>query len=230
MVCEIVGQTLQDMQYFVKTIHGRSLHYYAHSKADPVFGTGQGSCASPAIRMALSSVLIKALTDHYTGVTMSDPAGNHEIHRVIDEFVDDTTICINDANEELSPEELTMKLRDIAQSWEKLLFASGGALELKKCFYYCLIWNWNGEGEPSYTTAESMDNQIHITQGHSTIFVPIEQRDCAEPHRTLGYHGNPLGHQTAEFQHLLTKSTKIATIMCMNSLDPFETMSVYFSL
>jgi hypothetical protein len=58
-------------------------------------------------------------------------------------FVDDGMLGRIDAAEE-SPRPLP-ELLDVAeqsaQSWEILLFASGGALELSKCFAYIIYWN-----------------------------------------------------------------------------------------
>jgi hypothetical protein len=33
-------------------------------------------------------------------------------------------------------------MQDIAQHWEQLLFTTGGALVLKKCFYVALEWSF----------------------------------------------------------------------------------------
>jgi hypothetical protein len=49
---------------------------------------------------------------------------------------------VNDAADE-SPKplpDLLQAAEESAQSWERLLFASGGALELTKCFAYIIYW------------------------------------------------------------------------------------------
>ena len=35
-----------------------------------------------------------------------------------------------------------------AQWWEQLLHATGGKLQLTKCFYYPMIWQYDAEGVP----------------------------------------------------------------------------------
>ena len=35
-----------------------------------------------------------------------------------------------------------------AQWWEQLLYATGGKLELPKCFYYTILWKFDVEGVP----------------------------------------------------------------------------------
>ena len=58
-----------------------------------------------------------------------------------DAFVDDTTGDFNDTHlsTPLSPTDLAALLHKQAQLWERLLFASGGRLELPKCFYYLIV-------------------------------------------------------------------------------------------
>ena len=53
---------------------------------------------------------------------------------------------VNDALEEeaLPLSDLLQTAQQLSQSWEKLLFASGGALELTKCFAYVMYWDLTG--------------------------------------------------------------------------------------
>jgi hypothetical protein len=53
-------------------------------------------------------------------------------------FVDDGMPGVNDAADE-SP--LLLAAEKSAQFWERLLFASDGALELTKCFAYIIYWD-----------------------------------------------------------------------------------------
>ena len=38
--------------------------------------------------------------------------------------------------------QLAAEMQDIAQHWEQLLFTTGGALALEKCFYVALEWRF----------------------------------------------------------------------------------------
>lgn len=53
------------------------------------------------------------------------------------------TLADNIAEEEA---EVTAKLQELSQAWEKLLFATGGALCLLKSFWYLLSWCWSKSG------------------------------------------------------------------------------------
>jgi hypothetical protein len=47
---------------------------------------------------------------------------------------------------------IVSNLQALAQQWERLLFSTGGALNLQKCFWYIVSWKWKGS-KPSLETA-----------------------------------------------------------------------------
>jgi hypothetical protein len=121
------------MKYTVKTVHGISAQHYQGTTTSPLFGTGQGSGASPAVWLTLVVTLMNTL-DRITPERMifSSPDSQQTHSRLIDAFVDDTSLGFTDPGL-LSMAELTTSLSHIAQTWEKLLFYSGGSLNLRKC-------------------------------------------------------------------------------------------------
>jgi hypothetical protein len=66
--------------------------------------------------------------------------------RLIDAFLDDTSLGFTDSGK-LSCADMISRLTDIAQTWEHLLHYSGGSLNLKKCSWYIMYWEWI-EGRP----------------------------------------------------------------------------------
>jgi hypothetical protein len=77
-----------------------------------------------------------------TGMSFCSPDHSNCTARHNDAFVvDDTTGGVNDTHlsTPLSPTELTARLQKQAQLWQRLLFASGGRLELPKYFYYLIV-------------------------------------------------------------------------------------------
>jgi hypothetical protein len=48
-IAKLHGATLAQMKYYVSTALGISEDSYTHTAESPVYGTGQGSCASPSI-------------------------------------------------------------------------------------------------------------------------------------------------------------------------------------
>ncbi len=80
--------------------------------------------------------------------------------------MDDTSNGCNDAHlEEPMPyAELIAMAQVCAQIWEQLLFSSGGALKLKKCFWYLIYWQWVN-GHLQMTTISECPGIIALTCG-----------------------------------------------------------------
>jgi hypothetical protein len=55
------ADTLKLMKYSVRHAYGTSSHHYTSTDTAPLFGTGQGSGASPAIWLGLVVILLNAL-------------------------------------------------------------------------------------------------------------------------------------------------------------------------
>ncbi len=143
---------LQQMKYSVKTAHGISQDTYQGTLHSPLFGTGQGSGASPAVWLILVVTLMNTLDCIIPQrMQFSSPDSTLRHSRLIDAFVDDTSVGFTDQTGSASLADLTARLAHIAQRWEKLLFYSGGSLNLKKCSWYVLHWKWE-KGRPTLTT------------------------------------------------------------------------------
>ena len=73
-------------------------------------------------------------------------------------YVDDGMPGVNDADcdEPMLIEDLVKEAEASTQSWERLLFVSGGALELSKCFAYVLDYDLTS-GHPRLRTREELD-------------------------------------------------------------------------
>ena len=77
------------------------------------------------------------------GMTVYPIQHNAEkLHSNIDGFVDDTSLFVNLNKTQSRPQQLLESLESITQGWSDLLYASGGKLELPKCFYYAIKWEF----------------------------------------------------------------------------------------
>jgi hypothetical protein len=54
-ICKLQAKTLRNSIFRIRTALGDSIKTYKHNNDTPIFGTGQGSCASPAIWLLISS-------------------------------------------------------------------------------------------------------------------------------------------------------------------------------
>ena len=79
------------------------------------------------------------------GMTMKDVIANQSLTEWINGFVDDTSLFCNIDDNNI--DELRQQLHHDMLIWQELLEASGGKLELSKCFYYILSWKFNRDGD-----------------------------------------------------------------------------------
>jgi hypothetical protein len=87
------------MKYFIKMAHGISDSFYDVLQDYLLYGTGQGSGASPSVWLSLVVILLTALTV-LAPLAMSfiDPWEDIHVERNADSFVDDTSNGCNDAH------------------------------------------------------------------------------------------------------------------------------------
>ena len=105
------ADTLRLMQYSTKHVYGISSKSYTGTEAEPLFGTGQGSGASPAIWLGLVVILLNSLDrmsceDDIPGLDFADPWSDFRVSWRVGAFVDDTNQGIVDTSGKLSVNEL----------------------------------------------------------------------------------------------------------------------------
>jgi ribonuclease HI len=194
---------LKIAEYHVTTGHGTSSEYYSDSKDMTLHGPGQGSRAGPAIWLIISTALLAAYKQNATALTLSNPDGTIVVSRHADCFVDDTTTFCN-----TNPDALKAELQANAQQWESILYSSGGALELPKCFYYIMDWSFDENGQPYLK--EPTPLPLTIINSATKSRQIILEKSTSESHRTLGVRLAPNGKWHDEIKYLQEKADKIA--------------------
>jgi hypothetical protein len=134
-IVTLLGKTLEQMCYRIKTKIDISKHYYQHTDDTSIYGIGQGSTGSPCFWLLNSIIIFNVMAKIAHGLLFSDPAGIKTLKRTMEAFVDDTHVAVDDSETPYTSSELAQVLQIDAQHWEKLLFTSGGKLELTKCFF-----------------------------------------------------------------------------------------------
>ena len=127
------ADALRLVKYTIKeTVHSISEDNYHGTPFEPLFGTGQGSGASPAAWLRLVIILMNTL-DRIIPERMNFQSPNSKIRhsQLIDAFVNDASLGFTNPGI-MTLDTMIAKLNKIAQTWEQLLFYSGGALNLKK--------------------------------------------------------------------------------------------------
>jgi hypothetical protein len=127
-----------------------------------------------------------------------------------DSFVDDTSNGCNDGHlEEAMPfKVLITKAQEGAQIWESILYISGGALKLKKFFWYLVYWQWVN-GHLQMMMILECPGIIALTCGDVPNYTVISRLKVWEAWRTLGVQPALDGNYRKE-EFLLHKANRYA--------------------
>jgi hypothetical protein len=123
-------------------------------------------------------------------------------------FVDDSTGTCNDFQPQVEAplSELFKKMEYDAELWSNLLYCSGGKLELPKCSFHVLQFQFQANGQP-VPTIEKYDNQIHVHDLDTLEKVPIPSKRAFEVHKTLGHFKSPASKPKIALQNIVEKQT-----------------------
>lgn len=216
---KIHAHTLENMKYTVKTQYGISEGHYTGTKSEPLFGTGQGSGASPAAWLSLV-VLIMNTMDKVIKERVSFKSPDSDLHhqRLIDAFVDDTSLSFTtDTNDSI--EKLVAELTNIASKWNRLLHYSGGSLNLQKCTYHITMWEWK-HGRPHIRKPKPDDPEVCINSFTSGNDEVIRYQDYTSANRILGAYLSPSGDFTTQIEVLTKKADTYAARLRSPKLSP----------
>jgi hypothetical protein len=218
--CELQANTLQQSIFRLRTALGDSVQTYKHTTKTPIHGTGHGSCSSPALWLLISSLLMDLLEQRANGMTMIDVADETVIKRYIEGFVDDTSLFINIKFISQCAQTMTKFLAEDGCRWAGLLEASGGKLELMKCFYYLLTWSWNEKGEavPQTIQQQAVTSPVTLISSENTP-IQLQQREVNMSHKTLGTHKCLDGDESEHIKALEKKSTNLGNLVYSGQLN-----------
>jgi hypothetical protein len=190
------AKALSNMRHFIKTAHGISTAFYHSLKSFLLFGTGQGSSASPSMWLTLVICLLCALSAVTTiAMTFCNPWQDLSDERNAEAFVEDTANGVSDAHQDdpMSVPEIMGHLQHTAQSWEHILYSSGGALQPPKYFWYLVYWEWSN-GRPQMMNSVSAPATIPLTQGSVPVYTVVQRKEMWEVKRTRGVRVAPVGN------------------------------------
>jgi hypothetical protein len=137
-IVNLIRKTLERMRYRIRTKIGISKKYYQHSATELIYGTGQGSTGSPCFWFLMSIILFNIMGEIAHGLTFTDPQGLDKLQRTMEAFIDVTDVAVNNEDEPYTSRKPAQILQTDIHHWEKLLFTSGGKLELTFSIGNCL--------------------------------------------------------------------------------------------
>lgn len=102
------------------------------------------------------------------------------------------------------------------QKWESILWSAGSWLNLSKCFYFVLAWNFTEQGEATPKSLHELQHiipQCKIVDHANMTTQPICHVDCSQGERTLGSKIAAGGNTTDKITCLQTKADGLATAL-----------------
>jgi hypothetical protein len=138
-----LSSTWEQTTHRIKTLYGVSQASYSNTLEYFLFGPGQASTIGPILWLICFLLIYRSVMPGTTGMVFTSTNNSHTVNSKGTAFVDDTGLgCTNppqskDTSEGDTPLVVT-KLQYLAQQWECLLFSTGGALNLNKCFWFLL--------------------------------------------------------------------------------------------
>lgn len=133
--------------------------------------------------------------------------------------MDDSTGTCNDfqPNCERPVSELLKLMEADAQLWNNLLYCTGGKLELSKCSFHILHFEFRPDGRP-IASLDKYDNKIQLTDLETHTTVPIASKRAFDPHLTLGHLKSPTTQGKSALQNLLRKADRVSLLICTSPI------------
>jgi hypothetical protein len=118
-----------------------------------------------------------------------------------------------------------------SQVWERLLWTSGGRLELSKCRFYIIYWKFNDNGTGQMMTkAELQTPSLLLTEGATGNVQEVKQLDLHDSFKTLGIHKTISGDQSDQISVMRQKSDAYARGILSINLTHFEAWTGLFTI
>ncbi len=211
-IAQIHGDMLVSAVYRIKTQLGISTGSYSSTEDSPVYGTGQGSCASPPFWLLNCSKYFDIYDKYCFGARYYDMNGERVLTMGMDGYVDDNGL---NANSKPSEEhKLVERATHDAQLWSDILWSSGGALEHPKCSYHYLRTEFTGTGQPFFRGGK-FGARITITDAHG-VNTELEQLSAYAPFKTLGTYQAATHGQKTQFEILKKKATNLSRTLALS--------------
>jgi hypothetical protein len=233
------GRTLQEARYKLRTAVGISESEYSHSIQFPLYGSGQGSGNSPALWLLVISATLFDVHDKFAqGATYQDPFGVNSVQLKMSGFVDDTNASLNDwqPQHQMELDALLTILAHDAQIWNDLLFVSGGKLELSKCSFHVLQFQFRPDGTPYPDLSApppypdlSAPPPIKLTDSVSHASITIKSLSADEPHKTLGHWKSPAGKQSKQLKEIQQKAKRTSMLIATSPIPRHGAKMAYMA-
>ena len=224
---ETHAELLDQAEYHVKSKAGISDEHYSNTKAKPIHGNGQGAGDSPNQFGMISSVISRAQDRLASKAKFQSPDRQIKVEIANTAFVDDTSGYSNDPDHTMLIAELVALLQADITHWGRLLWATGGQLELEKCLYYAIEWKFRSDGSARIATPAENQVTLRIQQQDGT-WEELLQKHPDDTHKLLGVEQSPSGNQAPEAQRLRKKSDQYARLANTSGFNRTAYKTAYY--
>lgn len=229
-----VGTFLARLMYkakrHVRTGQGVSKDNMHTRKKKVLYGIGQGNGGGPAIWIAHLTVMFRAISSVCLGFAMSCVQAIQQISTVGTGYVDDVTLGLSLPSDVAQTEHMVYKhLKRMSQLWERLLYITGGRLELSKCFWIPITWKWLG-GKPIMVLKSQRGKILYLRESETGELIPIPRKTGKEAEKRLGVSSSCDGKWTVEHRKWLTFSTEFGRNVQNSKLNRMSGYLAYHSL
>jgi hypothetical protein len=237
---KMLGLLWAQMEHHVCTGFGVWDKTYGSTTEKLLYGIGQGSCASPILWALVNQLLLAALGDKFTCISLVAIDSEKEHIRPGDSFVDDTTAGYTNDDPELEPvshdiseltsseETLIAKMEEIIQFLLDILQVAGGNLAPYKCVWYLISHRWK-DRYPRLHQKHSSHRGIKIVSRSTNTESGVKRKAPNEGHRTLGLFITGDGTCTSHKKVMTEKASLYATDIQRSSVWKGESGVAYNS-
>lgn len=214
-------QTLYNIEHCVKTGLGISTNKYKYTVDSPIIGPWQGSTGSNSSATNISTPLLRVMDFWSNGISYTSYNLKHKYHIKFKMLFDNNTTSSKKFLKWLQtkppPHEIVSLLKHDAQTWESCFWTSGGLLNLKKCLYYIMAWEFDDKGYATLIPSDCLPS-IRLSSGNINQWSTIQHFDSTTSHKTLGNHMAPSLQMTSSLSALKKRVQHYSTHITTSSL------------